>query len=231
MRNNVKLCYVDESGTGGESIATMVGVVVDAQRMHLMKRHSTGLIEALGEMAGRDIPELHTRDFCSGNGAFRGIDGNQRAAIISRILEWVGERGHRVVYASVMKDHYFAARAAQRVPTELNTLWRFLGFCLILAMQKLCRRARGTKGHTILVLDNQEWERMRLTDLILNPPTWSDEYYRRKKGEEQLDQVVDIPYFGDPREVSLDPACRCARVLPPTVRGDEGAAGACQIQR
>ncbi len=36
---------------------------------------------------------------------------------------------------------------------------------------------------------------MRLTALILNPPTWSDEYYRRKKGEEQLDQVVDTPYL------------------------------------
>jgi len=39
MRNNEKLCYVDESGTGGESIATMVGVVVGAQWMPLTKRH------------------------------------------------------------------------------------------------------------------------------------------------------------------------------------------------
>jgi hypothetical protein len=44
---------------------------------------------------------------------------------------------------------------------------------------------------------------MRFTDLIDNPPPWSDAYYDRGTKQDQLDQVIDVPYFGDSREVPL----------------------------
>src|SRR5207302_5827361 len=113
------------------------------------------------------------------------------------------ERKHDLVYASVLKESYFAAKQANRLPPELFSPWRFLGFHLVLAIQKHFQNQKQPKGHTIFVFDNQERDRMRFTDLILRPPAWSDSYYGRKKDQRELDQVVDTPYFGDSRDVVL----------------------------
>jgi len=199
----MKLCYCDESGTGDEPIATMVGIVVDASRMHLTKQHWQELLDSLSERVGRRIVELHTRDFYAGNGVFRDIAGPARADLITQILDWLTDRRHAVVYSSVVKQSYYDAFAANTIPDELNTPLRFLGFHLILAMQKHCQRHERPKGHTIFVFDNEEREKMRFTDLIARPPDWSDAYYTRGRNQPQMDQIVDSPYFGDSRDVVL----------------------------
>jgi hypothetical protein len=199
----MKLCYCDESGTGDEPIATMVGIVVDASRMHLTKTHWQDLLDTLSNRFGRKIAEIHTRDFYAGNGLFRDMDGPARARLITSIFEWLTERKHYVVYSSVVKKSYFEAYAEKAIPDELNTPWRFLGFHLVLAMQKHCQNHERPKGHTIYVFDNEEREKMRFTDLIARPPVWSDSYYRRGKKQDQLDQVIDAPFFGDSRDVVL----------------------------
>jgi len=199
----MNVCYCDESGTGDEPIAVMTGILVDASRMHRTKQHWEELLQLLSQMVGRQIAELHTRDFYAGNGVFRGIDGPTRSNIISAIFEWLAERKHHVVYTSVLKTAYRQAYEARGIKDELNTIWRFMGFHLVLALQKYCKRENGVKGHTILVFDNEERERMRFTDLIARPPAWSDAYYDRQRKEDQLDQIVDVPYFGDSQEVAL----------------------------
>ena len=180
----------------------MTGIVVDASRMYVTKKHWDALLDYLSEQTGRQITELHTRIFYAGNDAFRGIPGHDRAWIMSSIFKWLVERKHRVVYSSVLKSAYYDAYRAGYIPDELNTVWRFLGFHLILSMQKHCQGASGVKGNTIFVFDNEERERMRFTDIIERPPSWSDAYNRGKK-QEQLNQIVDVPYFGDSREVGL----------------------------
>jgi len=59
------------------------------------------------------------------------------------------------------------------------------------------------KGHTLFVFDNEKREELRFTDIIKRPPAWSNEYYGLRNGKKQLDQVVDVPYFGDSRDVAL----------------------------
>ena len=199
----MNLCYYDKSGIGQEPIAVMVGVVVDSQRMHITKQHWNGLLEHLSAIAGRKIAELHTRNFYSGGGIWSGLDGNQRAEIIKSIFDWLVERKHQVVYASVSKAAYKNNFDRQFIPDELNTLWRFMGFHLILAMQRCCQKESKNKGHTIFIFDNEHREEMRFTDVIKRPPEWSEEYYDLKNGQKPLDQVVDVPYFGDSRDVGL----------------------------
>ena len=151
--DGVNLCYCDESGTGNEPIAVMTGIVVDAGRMHLTKQHWDALLAMLTEETGHQIVELHTRDFYAGNGVFRDIGGRDRAHLISQIFQWLADRKHHVVYASVLKDAYAEAFARGDVPDELNTVWRFLGFHMILAMQKCCQREKGTNRLTRGVAD------------------------------------------------------------------------------
>src|SRR5690348_15120320 len=78
-----------------------------------------------------------------------------------------------------------------------------MGFHIALALQCAHQAEERNKGHTVLVFDNEECERMRFTDIICRPQSWSDQYYERAKRPEQLDQIIDVPYFGDSREVGL----------------------------
>jgi hypothetical protein len=200
---NVNLCYCDESGTGDQPIAVMVGIIVDCHRMHITKEHWAKLLERLSEIAGKAISELHTRDFYKGSGIWHELEGERRARVITAIFEWLNERKHHVVYASVCQKTYYKNFGLQRIPDELNTVWRFLGFHLILAMQKYSQRESKNKGHTIFIFDNEKREALRFTDVIKRPPAWSDEYYGRGNKQNSLDQVVDVPYFGDSQEVAL----------------------------
>ncbi len=55
----------------------------------------------------------------------------------------------------------------------------------------------------MLIFDNEERERASFTDLLLNPPGWTDTYYSRGKKQDRLNQIVDAPYFADSRDVPL----------------------------
>jgi hypothetical protein len=148
----MKLCYCDETGTGKEPIAIMVGIIVDAQRMRVTKQHWKGLLATLSGICGHELAEIHTRDFYSGSGVWRGMKGEDRSRVISAVFNWIKERKHDVVYSSVLKEPYNSAVQEGKIPSELNTLWRFLGFHLILAVQKAHKVFEKTKGNTIFCL-------------------------------------------------------------------------------
>jgi hypothetical protein len=199
----MKVCYCDESGTGDEPIAVMVGVIVDTQRMHVTKDHWHELLDSLSRIVGRQIMEIHTRDFYAGNGVWRDMPGPKRSEAITQIFDWLANRKHQVVYTSVLKPKYYESLKAGQVRAELNTPWRFIGCHLLLAVQREFQRYEKTKGNTIFVFDNEEREKLRFTDLVASPPAWTDSYYSRAKKQGQLDQIVDVPYFGDSTEVAL----------------------------
>ena len=60
----MKFVYLDESGTGGEPIGVMGGVIVDAKRMRPTKNDWQELLEYLStELVGEEISEIHTHEF------------------------------------------------------------------------------------------------------------------------------------------------------------------------
>jgi len=181
----------------------MVGVIVDSHRMHVTKDEWRELLESLSRVVRRPVTEIHTRDFYAGNGAWRELNGTQRADIISGVLTWLAARRHNVVYTSVEKARFYESQKAGQIPTEAATLWRFLGLHLLLAVQKDHQSYDRNKGHTIFVFDNEERERMKFTDLVSNPPAWTDSFYGKGKKQGRLDQIIDVPYFGDSEEVHL----------------------------
>jgi hypothetical protein len=199
----VNLCYCDETGIGQEPIAVMAGIVVDSSWMHLTKTHWQDLLDILSERVGRQVVELHTRDFYAGNDIWRHrINGPERTEVFNAIFAWLAERKHHIVYSAVVKSSFDRAFATQDIPDGFD-YWRFLGFHLVLAMQKHGQREKGVKGNTLFIFDNEERQRLRFTDLIVRPPAWSDEYYQRREKQDQLDQIIDVPYFGDSRDVVL----------------------------
>jgi hypothetical protein len=167
----MKFCYVDESGTGNEPIAVMVGIVVDAQRMRITKDHWQEFLNTLSRMVGREVTEIHTRDFYSGKSIWQSLDGNLRANIISAVFDWLRDRKHQVVYASVDKERYREQVTSGLIPKEINTVWRYMAFHLMLSMQKANQRVRLNKGNTVFIFDNEHWEQKRFIDLSGVIPT------------------------------------------------------------
>lgn len=199
----MKICYFDESGTGEEPVAVVTGVIVDTQRMHVTKEHWTGLLDKLSKLCGKQLLELHTKDFYVGSGPFKNMPGADRARYISEIVSWFCERKHDFVFSAVHKQQFIDARKKGAVYPELETPWRAGAFHCVLALQRAHQTEEKTKGHTLLVFDNKGHEEGPLARLVLDPPAWSDSYYNRKKKDQALGQIVDAPYFADSRHVPM----------------------------
>jgi len=200
----MKFCYLDESGTGSEPYAVMAGVIVDANRMHLTKKHWAGLLGLLSQIVGKQILEIHTSDFYSGNGIwYNKITGEDRAKIIETIFRWIKIRKHTIVYSAVNKAKFYSKFENDSKCVEVGTLWRFMALHICLAIQKYFQTFSGIKGHTILIFDNEEIEKKYFIELVKTPPDWTDTYYQRNKGNVPLDHIIDVPYFCDSRDVGL----------------------------
>jgi hypothetical protein len=199
----MKICYFDESGTGSEPVVVVVGVVVDAQRMHVTKEHWAGLLGNLSKIAGRKLDELHTKDFYTGKTPFMGVSGADRARYIGEIVSWFCSRKHGFVYSAIVKNAYTDSIKEGRIPSELATPWRAGAYHCILALQRAHQSLEKTKGHTLLIFDNKGHEEKPLAELVVSPPNWGDTYYSKEKKDAALSQIVDAPYFADSRHVPM----------------------------
>jgi len=199
----MKICYFDESGTGEEPVAVVTGVVVDTQRMHVTKEHWALLLANLSNIVGKQLAELHTKDFYSGSGPFRTISGLDRSRYITEIIDWFCERKHNFVYSAIDKALFEEKRTSCEIYLELETPWRLGAYHCILALQRAHQTLEKTKGHTLLIFDNRSQEATPLTQLVLSPPAWGDTYYSRGKKDQPLNQIIDAPYFADSKHVPM----------------------------
>lgn len=206
----MKFVYIDETGTGEEPISVMAGVVADAYRMRPTKAHWNELLQELSEIIGRPIQEIHTRDFYSGNSPWRELQGQQRAEIITAIFDWLRDRKHSIVYTAVNKHTFFQNFQNEDYSQDIATLWRFMAIHITLSLQKCYqgapRRRNRTlynRGACVLIFDNEHREESRFTNLIIDPPDWTDSYYDRRPNQAKFSQIIDVPHFVDSRQVGL----------------------------
>ncbi|NIU83530.1 MAG: DUF3800 domain-containing protein, partial [Candidatus Thorarchaeota archaeon] len=199
----MKFCYLDESGTGKEPYAVMAGVIADAGRMHVTKKEWSEALEALSEIVGRPVREIHTADFYAGNGIWRGLDGNTRAKMISAIFNWLAERKHKIVYSAVDKSKYTSEFNNEPHANDISSLWCFMALHICLAIQKHFQGEKPPKGHTALIFDNKAKDAKNLIELFTKIPAWTDTYYNCMRKQDRLNQIIDVPYFGDSRYVFL----------------------------
>jgi hypothetical protein len=61
----------------------------------------------------------------------------------------------------------------------------------------------NNKGNNCLIFDKKDLDEIYFTDLIISPPKWTESYYKKKKKDEALNQIIDIPHFVDSRHVGL----------------------------
>jgi hypothetical protein len=199
----MKVCYCDETGTGEEPYAVLLGVVVDATRMHVTKDDWSAFLTDLSRRVGQDFQELHTRHFYSGAGIWKALAGEQRSQAIDLFVDWFSQRRHHVVFSAVDKNKFSVLRSAGEIPDEIGSVWRAMGFHVALAMQRNFQTERKNKGNTIFVFDEEVMEETRFHALLRDPPAWSETYYGRNAKRRPLCQLVDAPYFADSKNVVL----------------------------
>ena len=201
----MKFCYVDESGYGDEPILVVAGVVVDASRMHITKQDWENLLSILSERVRRPVAEFKTRRFYRGTGIWRDLDGDERSAVIDAIIAWLGERKHTISFTAIDKAKLRSLPKSSRpegFPDECPSPWVLGAFHLLLGIQKWHQPLKANKGHTVFIFDEEVMEERGLVGLVRDPPTWSDTFYSASP-ESRLDQIVDVPYFADSRDVGL----------------------------
>lgn len=198
----MKFCYLDESGTGDQAVAVMVGVVVDATRMHLTKDHWSELMVELSKIVGTEIAEFHAHRFYKGAGVWKGLSGDARSRLISAIIQWMQARKHKIVYSAVDNEK-FKAEAPKIAEFKNISLWKSLALHCSLALQRAHQKEAKTKGNTVLVFDDAVKEKEKFTQLLLAPPAWTDSYYQRTRKQSALDQLIDVPHFVDSKHVAL----------------------------
>ena len=198
----MKFCYADESGHGSEYVV-VVGVIVDAIRMHRTKDDWQVLIEQLDVTSGGRVPELKGGDLYRGNDYWRRWDGGERTRLIEQIIKWMVDRKHSVTFGAVSKSRL----ADFPEDPGLNGLrgsteWSIAALHLILGVQKQYQREKQNKGNTVFVFDNA-CEHLEILNLVLNPPDVTGPFYNQTNKQTALDQVIDVPYFADSRHVGL----------------------------
>lgn len=208
----MKFVYLDESGTGGEPIAVMAGVIADAARMRPTKEDWDGLLKHLSEkLVGKEITEIHTHELYRGNGEWRGIDGPQRSIIIDIIFEWLARRKHHVIFTAVNTIKFNDEHKGNDFSQDIESLWQFLSFHITLSLQRCMqgakrggtKRKKESKNNSVLVFDHQHREQKKFTELLLSPPEWSRTYYDKVKHQDDLAKIVDVPHFVDSKQVGM----------------------------
>lgn len=199
----MKFCYLDESGMGTEPYAVMAGVIVDAHRMHITKADWNELLKVLTKIVEKEVKEIHTKDFYPGNGIWRGMSGEKRTRVIDAVFAWLQGRKHQVIITAVNKTKFFSEYSKETQYCQVESLWSFMALHITLSIQRYFQSQKGNKGNTIMIFDNKDTEEQKYNELMLNLPDWTDAYYSRKRKQETIDQIIDVPYFVDSEYVGL----------------------------
>lgn len=196
----MKFCYLDETGTGQDTVVIVAGVIVDVIRMNRTKQEWESLFDQVSRLSKKPITEMHAKDLIPGNGEWYGVDPQVRDEVVDTILDWLTERNHKVTFSAVDRAR-FKASSDDRVH-DLRDEWCAASFHVVLTLQKAHKSISNNKGHTLLIFDKGK-DPTRLISLLRTPPDWSDSYYSRAPRQIQLDQIVDVPYFADSKFLPL----------------------------
>lgn len=117
----MKLCYCDETGTGEEPCAVLLGVVVDVARMHVTKDYWAGFLRDLSKQVGQEFHKLHTRSFYSGSGIWKALSGKQRSDAIGLFINRFSERKRYVVFSAIDKARHAELLAYGKIPYAVTS--------------------------------------------------------------------------------------------------------------
>ncbi|HWQ37092.1 MAG TPA: DUF3800 domain-containing protein [Burkholderiales bacterium] len=190
----MKVCYVDESGNdSNDPCLVMVGVVVDGHRLHRTREEFGELFDQIQGLFQENLKELKGSKMIFGRDRWRNVDAKIRENIVMFFCRWVADRKHHIALAAIDR-HRFGEVDGRTFPQVADDLW--LAACLHIALQ-LQKHHQGkakNKGRTFLFVDENKQKADKLSELLFDPPAWTDAYYGRRKKQAKLDQLIDSAF-------------------------------------
>lgn len=200
-RAAMKFCYVDETGIDGASpVVVMAGVTVDAVRLRRANRQFDDLTSTFFASSGRAPSELKGRDLHRGRRTFDGVDPDLRHALIDDVCRMCDERGLRIALAALDLKRLASITGPSGAPTKPLAVG---GLHVALQLQRMYQGKDKNKDLTVLVFDENKRMVDVWSDLIHDPPGWSDAYYGRKKDQDQLSTIVDSAFYAKSHHAGL----------------------------
>ena len=199
------LCYADESGFNGCKFNPRQPVqIVGAICPNVYNLHRTedefNLNLAILRQNSISVDELKAEQIYRGRGPWAGVAHEFRDQFIESYLTWLRNRNHKILISAFDNRKYFDFVASHPDHLCVQALpYPYLGGALHVAMmiQKLHRGQGKNKGRTILVFDEQGEFENAVTNLIHDPPGFTDLFcnYNPSKDKGRFDQIVDTAYF------------------------------------
>jgi len=196
----MRFCYVDESGTDGDSpYVVFAGLVFDGTKRAKVTRESRALVREICSSARKPVGELKCHHLYPGKQHWKGVDG--RHAHIERLCDWfVNDSGGYIALATIDTENH--AGSSLHSITGLD-VWTVGALHVALQIQKTGKRKDKNKGQSVLVFDQQQIRQGSLTDLLIDGPDYTDDYYDRTAKDEPFDQVIDTPLFAASHHMPL----------------------------
>lgn len=191
----MKICYIDESGNDQDKdqFLVMVGIVVDSQRVSRTREEFAEIFDRLQNLFDETLRELKGSKLVGGRDRWRRIDPRTREAIVTDLCEWIKKRKHNLALAAIDRQR-FRKHSTENLSKECKDEWLAAALHIVLQIQKAHQGSKGNKGLTVLIFDDNKQKADKLSELIWHPPEWTDEFYGRKRKQDQLDQVLDTTF-------------------------------------
>jgi hypothetical protein len=190
----MKVCYVDESGnTSHDPCLVMVGILVNAHRLNRTREEFAGIFDEIQGLFEENLRELKGSKLILGRDRWRKVDPNLRKRIAGYLCGWIVERKHNIALSAIERCKLKNDSTAD-VPKACRDEWLAGGLHIALQLQKANQGKDKNKGHTFLIFDDNKAKADALSDLLWQPPEWTDDYYDRGKKQSRLDQIVDTTF-------------------------------------
>ncbi len=195
------ICYADESGQTGKvddpahPFFVMAGVLINTYSMNKTRGDLAQIVAIVKKRTAVPFTELKGFDLYNGSGKWKATAGDVRHSVYEVVLKWFAQRGHKVVLSAVNATEFFKLHSANDFfAKEFESPYAAGVFHLALMIQKANQGFQKNKGQTLLICDQQNQFEAKASQMISNPPGWSDCYYGYKRGE-RFSMIVDTAYF------------------------------------
>ena len=190
----MKICYVDESGNSPQDpCLVMIGVLVDAYRLNRTREEFAEIFDEIQSLFEENLRELKGSKMIFGRDRWRRVDPEVRKRIAGYLCNWIAVRKHHLALSAIDRKKLNEDQTAG-VPKDCRDDWLAAGLHIALQIQKANQGKDKNKGHTFLIFDDNKFKADALSDLLWQPPEWTDDYYAKQKKQSRLDQIVDTTF-------------------------------------
>jgi Protein of unknown function (DUF3800) len=190
----MKVCYVDESGNSAQDpCLVMAGILTDAYRLNRTREEFVEIFDRVQSLFEENLRELKGSKMIFGRDRWRKIHPELRKRIAGYLCNWIVDRKHYIALAAIDRQKLKNDKTAD-VPRACRDVWLAGGLHIALQLQKANQGKSKNKGHTFLIFDDNKAKADDLSDLLWEPPAWSDDYYGKQKRQVRLDQIVDTTF-------------------------------------